>query len=418
MTSPYIMNLPSPVTTSLTNSSDLDIALPANESALDLEVLSYRVLKELQNQLQSHGVQKISVASIQGVANRIAQEVERICLQSSRIQNSGKVRSWQLTLARHRLQKCLSYYHLGSRQGQIELHSTLGSMVYRYMAPMRSTLGFQGRYNMIEDFLQGFFIESLKIFRKESELPNNYTPRHSLEIAEYLSFTEQYARRRIPFRNGVSQQLIVLRAQTFSRRQPAEMALDIESAAQSVSSENGDRQSGDFALQQVRASMVAEATDPAEAFLRERLISELISYLRSEEQPDCVDYLILKLQDLSAQEIDQVLGLSARQRDYLQQRFKYYVEKFARIHQWQLVHQWLGADLDQKLGMSSLQWNSFREKLSPQQQQLLQLKRNQVSDQAIATALKCTLKQVQKRWSELLELAWEIRNGHIVLEKV
>lgn len=409
-------NFPNSVSATLEKSSDINVSSADQESPMDVDALAYQVKKELLALTQSHGEMKTTSASAQGVADRIAKEVERICQQSSRIQNSGEIRSWQLSLARHRLQKCMSYYHLGSKQSRIELHSTLGAIVYRYMAPMRSTAGFQARYLLVEDFLQSFYMESLKVFRKEAELSEDYTPRTSLEIAEYLAFTEQYARRRIALRNG-NQQLIVLRAQSFSRRLPAETTLDIEQAAESTKGEDADAQSRNPAMQQVRASMVADTTDPAEGMLRDRLISELIEYLESQGQSDCVDYLTLKLQDLSAPEIDEILGLSPRKRDYLQQRFKYHLEKFSRLHNWQLVHQWLGADLDQKLGMSSRQWEGFLEKLSPQQRQLLELKRDRVSDREIATALKWTAKQVQKRWSELLELAWQTRNGSTIGHK-
>ncbi|NJO51338.1 MAG: hypothetical protein HC840_19985, partial [Leptolyngbyaceae cyanobacterium RM2_2_4] len=155
----------------------------------------------------------------------------------------------------------------------------------------------------------------------------------------------------------------------------------------------------------------------------DRVVSELVQYLESQGQSDCIDYLTLKLQDLSAPEIDSILGLSARQRDYLQQRFKYHVEKFARSHRWQLVHQWLGADLDQNLGMPQKEWRAFVDRLSPEQRQLLQLKGMQVgeqrpanptlaprSDEEIAKTLKCTPKQVHKRWVQILELAWQTRN--------
>lgn len=409
-------NSPNSASATLEKSSDINVSSTAQESPMDVDALAYQVRKELLALTRSHGEMKTTEASAQGVADRIAKEVERICQQSSRIQNSGEIRSWQLSLARHRLQKCMSYYQLGSKQGRIELHSTLGAIVYRYMAPMRSTSGFQARYLLVEDFLQSFYMESLKVFRKEAELPFDYTPRTSLEIAEYLAFTEQYARRRIALRNG-NQQLIVLRAQSFSRRLPTETTLDIEQAAESTKGEDADAQSRNPAMQQVRASMVAETTDPAEGMLRDRLITELIEYLQSQGQSDCVDYLTLKLQDLSAPEIDEILGLSPRKRDYLQQRFKYHLEKFSRLHNWQLVHQWLGADLDQKLGMSSRQWEGFLEKLSPQQRQLLQLKRDRVGDREIATALKWTAKQVQKRWSELLELAWQTRNGSTIGHK-
>jgi DNA-binding NarL/FixJ family response regulator len=137
----------------------------------------------------------------------------------------------------------------------------------------------------------------------------------------------------------------------------------------------------------------------------------LIEYLEEQGQSDCVEYLVLKLKDLSAPEIDDLLGLSPRQRDYLQQRFKYHVEKFARSHRWQLVHQWLGADLDQNLGMPQQQWEAFLSRLTPDQQQLLQLKGRQLEDQEIAKLLKCTTTQVKKRWVRLLDLAWQARNS-------
>ncbi len=134
--------------------------------------------------------------------------------------------------------------------------------------------------------------------------------------------------------------------------------------------------------------------------------------LRREDQGqlDCVQYLELKMQDLQACDIDQALGLTTRQRDYLQQRFKYHVEKFSRSGQWKLVHQWLGADLDQKLGMTASQWEQFYGQLSEAEKTLLQLKQAQKSDKEIGKVLKCTPKQAQKRWAKLLESAAAQRN--------
>ncbi len=370
------------------------------------------LLQELQAEL------KTPSRRAKQVADRIANEVERICTKSSRIQNSGQIQSWQLTLAKHRLQKCLNYYRLGSRQGRTELQSTLSAIVYRYIAPSHAQLGFQARCTLIEDFLQGFYIESIKAFRRENQLPEDYSPKTQLELAEYMAFTEHYAKRRINLPGCRNQQLIVLRAQGYSNRQPPEVSVDIELAMESSKSEDAELVKQSAAIQQVREQMVADILDPAEEVLRDRVIAELVQYLESQGQHDCVDYLTLKLQDLSAPEIDQILGLSARQRDYLQQRFKYHVEKFARSHQWRLVHQWLGADLDQNLGLSSYQWEAFVGQLSPDQRHLLELKRVQVtdentmppSDQEIAKVLKCTPKQVQKRWHKLLDLAWQVRN--------
>ena len=115
-------------------------------------------------------------AHIEIIAHRIANEVERICFKSDRIQNSGESDSWLLGLAKHRLTKCVSYYELGSRRGRIELHSHLSAIVYRYISPPHAQLSFQGRYSLIEDFLQDFYVESIKAFRRENELSENYQP--------------------------------------------------------------------------------------------------------------------------------------------------------------------------------------------------------------------------------------------------
>ncbi|MCA1993659.1 MAG: HetZ-related protein [Coleofasciculus sp. S288] len=371
----------------------------------DTQTLSELLLEEMRSQIGS------LPSRSKAVTHRIAIEVERICCKSDRIQTSGKVRSWEISLARHRLHKCISYYQLGSKQGRVELHSNLSVMVYRHVALPQSQLSFSARYNLIEDFLQDFYAESLKAFRRENPVEADYTPRVQIEVAEYMAFTEQYAKRRIQLPNGSNQQLIVLRAQNFARRQPSETPLDIEQAIEFAKGEEAQEQSRQPAIQQVRSRMVSETIDPSEAVLRDRIISELIQYLESQGHSDCADYLVLKLQDLSAPDIDEILGLTPRQRDYLQQRFKYHLEKFSLSSHWKLVHQWLGADLDQKLGMSSEQWEGFLAQLSPQQQQLLSLKHAHKSDREIAKELGCTLKQVQKRWTHLLEMAWKTRNA-------
>ena len=397
------------------NIANLPNSTSAFDSYISLEELSVPTSDTLV-QLLSHEMQsqvKATSVGVQDVVGRIAKEVERICDKSSRIQNSGQVQSWQITLGRHRLQKCLRYYQLGSKQGRVELHSSLGAIVYRHVTMAGSDLGFEARYNLIEDFLQAFYIEAIKAFRRETELPENYTPRTQLQVAEYMAFTEQYAKRRINLPGGANQQLIVLRAQGFARRQPQETTVDIEMAVDSAKTEEAESYQRNVAVQQIRSQMIAKpGFDPSEESERNRVITELIKYLESQGQSDCMNYLTLKLQDLSAPEIDQILGLTSRQRDYLQQRFKYHVEKFAKQHQWQLVHQWLGAGLEHKLGLTSLQWDIFWNKLTPQQQQIFELKTACQSDLLISKAVQCTPKQLQKRWTQMLELAWSIRNGH------
>ncbi len=350
-------------------------------------------------------------ATTYALCSRIAIEVERICEKSDRIQKSGEITSWRLTLSRYRLDKCIQYYRLGSRRGRTELHSVLSSMVYRSIAPAHLQLGFQGRYTLIEDFLQGFYTESLRVFRRENELAENYQPKTKLQLAEYIAFTEQYAKRRINLPGCNSQQLVILRASRFSNRQPNEIAVDIETAMDSAKDNESEAYGRSPVMQMIREQMVSEGSgNEVEDGLRDRIIDELVTYLKSQDQQSCIDYLSLKLQDLSVAEIDDILGLNSRERDYLQQRFKYHIEKFAMNHNWELVHEWLGADLEHNLGMGLPLWNQFRSDLSDDQRQLLDLKRDGADDSRIAKAIGCTPKQVNKRWTKLLQSAWEARN--------
>ncbi len=340
---------------------------------------------------------------------RITNEVSRICSESKRIQASGEIDTWSTALARHRLKQCLKYYQLGSHRGRVELHSTLSAVVYRYITPPQVQSSYQARLTLIEDFLQGFYIESLNAFRRENQLPATYRPRTLLELVEYMAFTERYGKRRIPLPGRRSQQLIILRAQTFSQQQPPETMVDIEQAAEGSSGEADQR--SNVSVPQVREQMMAQEPELPEDALRNTVISELMTYLEERDQKDCANYFALRLQDLPANEIEAILGLTARQRDYLQQRFKYHLIRFALSNRWELVHQWLEADLERNLGLTSQQWQSFQGNLNPTQRELLKLRQQGLSDPAIAQSIGCTQTQLQKHWTKLLEQAWEIRNN-------
>ena len=75
-----------------------------------------------------------------------------------------------------------------------------------------------------------------------------------------------------------------------------------------------------------------------------------------------------------------------------------------------MVHQWLGAEIDRKLGLTEPQWEIFAAQLSIEQQTLIQLKQSNHSNESIMKALRLTEKKLTLRWSELLNLAAQIRN--------
>jgi hypothetical protein len=187
------------------------------------------------------------------------------------------------TLANHRLKQVLSYYDLGSRRGRVELQSTLSAIVYRYITPPQTPSSYQARLTLIEDFLQGFYVEALNAFRRENLIDAAYRPRALLELAEYMAFTERYGKRRIPLPGRRSQQLLILRAQTFSQQQPPETSVDMDTAAEGGAPES-DSNWNDAAIQQVREMMVASEPEPLEANLRDTVIEELLAYLEERQQ--------------------------------------------------------------------------------------------------------------------------------------
>jgi AraC-like DNA-binding protein len=223
-----------------------------------------------------------------------------------------------------------------------------------------------------------------------------------------MAFSERYAKRRIPLPGRRSQQLIILRAQTFSQQQPPELSIDLEQASESSGSDDEPRSAA--SAQRVRDQIMAQAPEPVEDGLRLRVIQELKAYLRDRKQEDCAEYFELRLHDLPTYEIEAILNLSPRQRDYLQQRFKYHLTRFALSHQWELVHQWLEADLEHDLGLTPDEWQTFQSQIAQSQRQLLDFKKAGLRDAEIMQRLGCTPTQLQRQWSKLLEQAWDIRN--------
>lgn len=351
---------------------------------------------------------RASEKSCKETAHRLTEEVQRICTQSQRIQDSGEVELWADSLGMHRFNQCLKYYRLGSLKGRVELHSALSAIVYRHISPPHAQATYQARLNLIEDFLQNFYLEVLNAFRRENQTQPTYQPKTLLQLAEYMAFAERYGKRRIPLPGHRSQQLIVLRAQTFAKQQPPEAAIDFEKVAEGGSDADEVRDS--LPSRRLREELVSHQDNLPEEVLRIRVIEALTKYLKDRKQDDCADYFALRLLDLPTAEIEAMLQLTARQRDYLQQRFKYHLVRFALYHHWDIVHEWLEADLERNLGLAPQQWEALHKGITETQAKLLNLKKNGCDDVEIAKLLGTTSSQVQKQWKSLLERAWEIRN--------
>jgi lipoprotein NlpI len=152
----------------------------------------------------------------QAIADRLANEINQRCATDKRFQATGIDLNACLTaLAEHRLQACLHYYHLGSRQGRVELHSTLAALVYPDLVP-KSAANAPVELTRVEDFLQEFYIEALAALCQAANLPSTYQPHSMLELAEYMAFTERYAKQPMRLTDDREQPFIVMRAKAFA----------------------------------------------------------------------------------------------------------------------------------------------------------------------------------------------------------
>lgn len=200
-----------------------------------------------------------------------------------------------------------------------------------------------------------------------------------------------------------------MRAQTFAKQQPPEATVDIEKAAEG-GSHDPDEARESLPTKRLREELVSQQDSLPEEVLRNRVIEALLSYLKERKQEDCADYFTLRLLDLPTAEIEAILKLTPRQRDYLQQRFKYHLVRFSLSHHWDIVHEWLEADLERNLGLAPQQWDDLNQAINDTQIKLLQFKQEGLEDTEIAKKLGITSTQLQKQWTKLLEQAWEIRN--------
>ncbi|MEO1194533.1 MAG: hypothetical protein AAFY02_22535, partial [Pseudomonadota bacterium] len=92
--------------------------------------------------------------------------------------------------------------------------------------------------------------------------------------------------------------------------------VDIEQATEAGSSDADDMRDL-LPYHRLREELVAQQEDLPEEVLRNRVVEALLAYLKERNQSDCAAYFSLRLLDLPTPEIEALLNLTPRQRDYL-----------------------------------------------------------------------------------------------------
>jgi len=349
------------------------------------------------------------------IARRLAAKIDRIFQYSPRMQRDPE--RHKKALGRHwieRMETCLSYKDCGHTLVRKSIVGMVCHYFSRNNGRFRSALGVKA--DLLEEFLQEFCIEALRAFRRESNLREPYRPTTRLERAEFFAFWDHYAKRSVHFSRG-SQTIARLRAQSFikSRSEWREVSVSFDTI--DGAAEDGLSASESGLLQRVRdeiSEMPVEAQ--SEAIDAWGIVQALESWLEERGQQDCITYLRLRMEDAGVERIEAEMGLTKRQRDYLQQKFRYHADKFlvSDVH-WRLAHSYLEASTDELLGLSESSWEEFADtvandpKLDPEIAIAVLRNLDLETDEEIARASGCTPYKAYRARVRILQIAKELR---------
>lgn len=140
--------------------------------------------------------------------------------------------------------------------------------------------------------------------------------------------------------------------------------------------------------------------------------TEFETYLKDNVDPIAAEWLRLYLQGLSQDAIAQKLNVPIKQIYRLREKVSYHaIRNFALKQKPELVSSWLGTSLtENRLGLTSTQWERFWQKLNPSQQELVTRLQRGETVEAIAKALNLKVTQVYSEWVTIYLIAQEIRN--------
>jgi DNA-binding NarL/FixJ family response regulator len=147
--------------------------------------------------------------------------------------------------------------------------------------------------------------------------------------------------------------------------------------------------------------------------LRMAVRQEFEAYLIENLGLEAVEWLRLYLQGKSQEEIASALNKPVKEVYRLREKITYHaIRVFSIKGKPELVASWLETSLkEHSLGLTPYQWQKFVESLTPQQRQLLELRKAGQTLEAIAKDLNLKINQVIGEWSKLYLAAQALRSA-------
>ncbi|MGL5064984.1 MAG: hypothetical protein ACRC62_33875 [Microcoleus sp.] len=315
---------------------------------------------------------------------RIEEEVDRMIAHGKAVKNGFITREG---LIQFRLQQWQTYLEC----------NTPARILFKLNTVLSSYIGAVVPVADQDDFCSRFLIETLRAFRREFAV-ENYTPKALLELAEFALFSQRYAQRRVPI---VKMQTILLRAYTWKKQCER---INEEIKYDGMLNEFGVPTYESFLDKNTASTNSLPATSTHDA---QQLINSLFEYFQSIGQPELVRYLTLRTANLQVSDIDAVMGLTVRERDYIQQRFVYHVGQWMGTKGCDLYHEYFGINPANGLGLSGDQWAE----LKSQYHDIWSLKSRGVDDKSIGIRLGMSEGKVRREWRKMVQKAKVLRNG-------
>lgn len=300
----------------------------------------------------------------------------------------------------------VAYRNLLQRLGSLFL---IRSKVKTWVALSRD------RHRTVLDVLQEVIqelIQSDSYIRQQMRWIAECTTNPRLRNALMLASVEEYCLR--PIRN---QPLLVYRFVNYLRRSQRGGMTQVPTGdlirlvSDEIAPDDSDNPMSLLDNQAVMQYQQHQAWEEQQA-LRDDVKQKFLGYLKEEVEPLAAQWLELHLQGKSQEAIATALNLPIKQVYRLREKISYHATRvFSVKSQPDLVSGWLGASLEQNLGLTSQEWRTFWEGLTLEQQQLIRDMKDKKTLEAIARERNLKVSQVTGEWTKLYLAAHALRTS-------
>ncbi len=340
----------------------------------------------------------------------IGKDLERFeLLNSSELTVAQQAMAYRYRILRQR------YLGVAPRQAYRHLTTRLGSVVLLRNKIRALVALSHERASAVVDVLQEVIQDLLqrdRYMQQQMAWIAECTNDAKLRTALLLATTEEYCLR--PIRN---QPLLVYRFVNYLRRtqQGGVTQVPNKSLLRLVSDEIlTDDSDNPFSFCDLQALAVYQETQTLEEQqgVRQAVQQEFAHYLAANLGSNAVQWLNLYLQGKSQEAIARQLNLSVKEVYRLREKISYHaVRVFGLKQKPELVTNWLATSLlEHSFGLTPQQWQQFWTQLTPQQRQVIELKKAGKNLEAIAQALNHKINQVTNEWHKLCLTAYAVRS--------